>query len=412
MNDARIQARPGNGAVVIDREETMADDRLKGLEGGTPGIPPLLAGVLAIVVLLICASNILGGHAVGAVEFRSVDWANFTQVLLPFVVIALLIERTVQVFLGLTIEPRVQEERGRAEQLRLALNEANAAVARGQDTRSPHAAALVEKFRVANADPPAPGAVQLADRSAAEVARVAATHLAESDRRLRETTARKMWAAFLMSISLGILAGTTGLRVLSSVLVDLDKSWLPVVAARDSAAAAKPQPAGQGATTSTTTTPPTSTTPTTPATTTTTTTTPPQPSTAPTSPTTPSQPGTATSNTPSQPGTTTATPSQPGTTTTTTGTSTTTGQGSAAPADTGKGADQGKTGGTSANAATTPPAGRVPRWFILLDVLLTAGLLSGGADGINHITELIATYLGRLNKQADPRSNPTTTTPT
>jgi hypothetical protein len=45
----------------------------------------------------------------------------------------------------------------------------------------------------------------------------------------------------------------------------------------------------------------------------------------------------------------------------------------------------------------------IPRHWIALDVLLTAGLLGGGADGFNHLTSTLAAYLETLKKKAESR---------
>ena len=158
-----------------------------------------LATGAAVLVALLVLGWLFGGF-IPLVRFKPLDLTTLASSLAPLIVVAVLIERSIEVFFGIWREPD-----NRKVETRIQLAEE---ATKGLPT--PEAAA-----RVAAAGAIASGA-SAAVR--ADTMAQAAAELAAAEKEAAERKATNTWLAFLTGGILGILVALGGLRVLESTL--------------------------------------------------------------------------------------------------------------------------------------------------------------------------------------------------
>ncbi len=297
----------------------------------------------------------------GNVQFQVIDWTKFATLLLPYLLVALLIERTVEVVFGITREPEQRERAAKEEAFRKALATLKSSDATDQ-TGIARAQSLLATY---DADVPPPGGNALVPAKPLPVA--VAEKLAEVEREQSEAETKDTAAAFYWSMALGLLAAWLGFRLLTSVLIDPQQSWPRLSAAVTSAtgrSSSSPQ-AGAPAAGATST--------------------------------------TAGKQTAANPDTTRRDSVNAGTGTppATTTIATTTPSNPSAPAPIARTDSPAANANVASATAARKPARRPPVLFVLLDIVLTACLLSGGADGVHHITSVMSKYLEGMRKRAE-----------
>lgn len=169
----------------------------------------LWAGAVVVLVVVVAATN----SAASRLAYKAFDLALFLQSLMPLFVITVLIERTIEMFFGIWVEPGRIRLRSRAEQARAARLAAERAEEHGPIyTGSAHGAMWA-------ADP----AFMSKSGSTAtvhQVAEAAARLEREALGQLEEEKAKKSPYAFLACLSLGVVVAIAGTRLVETLLAD------------------------------------------------------------------------------------------------------------------------------------------------------------------------------------------------
>ncbi len=286
----------------------------------------------------------------GSVRLQTIDWTNFGTLLLPYLVVTLLIERTVEVIFGITREPEQRERDGTEQALRNALTSLR--VTESTDAATIAGSRSLLATTSVGASGRDPQSLPPADVAVAVAERLSAVQAEQIDAEARNTV-----AAFYWSMSLGFVAAWLGFRLMTGVLVDVPQSW--------------PTLTGRPAPDSTVV-------------------------------------RTASGNSETKSSLATTNPDPTLRTGETKGESLGLARGGlpnlskvesavSPPTSSNRQARD----GAAPTASTAPkPARKPPLLFVLLDVVLTACLLSGGADGVHHITSVMSKYLESLRKRA------------
>jgi hypothetical protein len=154
-----------------------------------------------VLALIVAASIVFQGHALGAVRFKPFDLGAFPTTLAPLLVIATLIERTIEVIFGIWREPG---DRAAETRVKAARSEAVAQSALAQAA-------------VAASAPAAPTAVAAAT--------AAQTSAADAQLELGERKVVNTRLAFALAFSFGVLVALAGVRVLQILIMDTQPAW-------------------------------------------------------------------------------------------------------------------------------------------------------------------------------------------
>lgn len=171
-------------------------------------LPALAIAVLAAVV---------SWHGfLPAITFKPLNLTTLSSSLAPLLVVAVLIERTLEVFFGIWREPRNQELERKAELAARAISHA----ASGGAQMTPLAAA--EATAAAGLAPVAGAAIRPAAAPVADSGRVvesASAQLAAAQQEGAERKAETTRLAFLAGGALGVIVALSGVRLLQSMIV-------------------------------------------------------------------------------------------------------------------------------------------------------------------------------------------------
>lgn len=176
--------------------------------------------VLWVGLIVVIAIVVWSGALRPSVQFQPFTLSAFTQSLMPLLVIAVLIERTVAVLFGISIEPKVRALEANVEAARTARVAAQRAVREdgagiGVYTRIAKAALdAARNTAVGGKTQPGTGAVTLPD-----IAEEAGRLEADAVVKLEEQRASASPYASLASAALGVVAAIAGVRLLDTLIV-------------------------------------------------------------------------------------------------------------------------------------------------------------------------------------------------
>lgn len=186
----------------------MANGTLRGLAKVSSTVPAVTVGLAAIAVTVLLVLALPSG--LPAMKFRPFNLQVFSEALTPLLVIAVLIERTIEVFFGITREPADRALEARWDQANAALKQLEAgtapvgmgvALAAASTTKAAHEVITVPAEGAAEAR-----AVAIYNASLS----LASTEQARAQRRADATR-----IAFTASLILGLAAAILGARVLA-----------------------------------------------------------------------------------------------------------------------------------------------------------------------------------------------------
>lgn len=182
---------------------------------------PWGASLVAVGILLFAALVGYKGF-LPVVTFKSFDLTAFSRSLTPLLVVAVLIERSLEVFFGIWREPRNRELDHKVELAAQAIS--RIAVPGAQ--MAPLAAAEVAAAEQLGTAPGRSATLRTTESGVAHamaapeaVARLAAVELAEAKQERAERDAETTRWAFVAGGALGVLVALSGVRLLESMIV-------------------------------------------------------------------------------------------------------------------------------------------------------------------------------------------------
>jgi Mg2+/citrate symporter len=172
---------------------------------------------VAIVAAAVVTIVVWAGPLTPSVRFAPFTLAAFSSSLVPLLVIAVLIERTVEVLFGITREPRQRQLERKNDNVDRAarLRTRNASEAEVRAYLAAAAAVPVDETTVAAAGV---ARASLAFDSTSAVPSSLMVQKAVADAALSRFEADSTFVAFCVSLALGVLAALAGVRVLDLLL--------------------------------------------------------------------------------------------------------------------------------------------------------------------------------------------------